>query len=308
MHKSVTVCVVGICGAKAMARCLAALSEQVDAPEFDVVVVYDPKLGGVTELAERHARVRFIPSDHRSEPAAMAARCLREATGDIVLLTEDHCRPSRNWVRCLHEAHQTGDGEAPAIGGSIEIERGARAASWAFCYVDFFRYAKPLPAGRVQHVSVCNVAYKRSALEAVADQWRDKLHETALHGALVERFGPLVMCPEAEVTMLRRVRFGDAIRERYAFGRWFACKRIEQASAAARIKWLMLSPLLPLVLMYRMARVAMGRPRLRGPFFRSIVAVKTLACAWSWGEWIGYLTGKGPRSLAVAPEAGCVGT
>jgi len=307
MDKSVTVCVVGICDAKAMARCLAALDAQVDAPPFDVIAVYDPKLGDVAALSERHAPVRLIAGDLSSDPATMAARCLREATGDIVLLTEDHCRPSNNWVRCLHDAHERDHSAAPAIGGSIEIERGARAASWAFCYVDFFRYAKPLPAGPAQHVSVCNVAYKRAALDAVADQWRDKLHETALHGALFERFGPLAMCPDAEVTMLRRVRFGDAIRERYAFGRWFARKRIEQASAAARIKWLLVSPLLPAVLMYRMARVAMVRPRLRGPFFRSLIAVKILACAWSWGEWVGYLTGKGPRSLAVAPEASRVG-
>lgn len=290
-----------------MSRCIEALDNQLDAPAFDVVVVYDPKLTNVAELAGERKAVRLIPSDESGDPATMAARCLREATGDIVLLTEDHCRPSPDWVKRLYDAHQTGDGEAPAIGGSIEIEFDASAASWAFCYVDFFRYAKPLPAGRAEHVSVCNVAYKRAALDAVAEQWRDKLHETALHSALVERFGPLIMCPEAEVTMLRRVRFGDAIRERYSFGRWFARKRIENATAAARIKWLLLSPLLPMVLMLRMTRTAMTRPRLRGPFIQSFVAIKMLACAWSWGEWIGYLTGKGPRSLAVAAELGGVG-
>lgn len=304
MTKSVTVCVVGICGAETMTRCLAALREQVDAPEFDVVVVYDPKLRGVAELAERHDAVRWIAGEDAAESAEMAARCLREASGDIVLLTEDHCRPCRDWVRRLHDARESG---APAIGGSIEIEPGADAASWAFCYVDFFRYAKPLPAGRAEHVSVCNVAYKRTALEAVSDQWRVKLHETALHHALAERFGPMEMRPDAEVTMLRRVRFADAIRERYAFGRWFACKRIERASTLARIKWMLLSVLLPMVLMLRMTRVAMVRPRLRGPFARSFMAVTLLACAWTWGEWIGYLTGKPPRSLAVAPEASCIG-
>lgn len=297
--ESVSVGVVGICGARALSGCLAALSRQVQAPPFEVVVVYDPVLSGVRELAGLHDDVRWIESDQGCEPAVMAARCLSEAQGSIILLTEDHCRPAPDWVRRLCDAHHA---DAAVVGGSIEIDSTARPVDWAFCYVDFYRYAEPLSAGPASHASVCNVAYKRSCLEAVRPCWRETLHETALHGALAERFGPLVMEPEARVTLLRQVRFGDAMRERYVFGRWFAARRVEHASPTARVKWIVLSCLLPAVLMARMTRTAMKRPRLRRPFARSLMAVTALVLAWSWGEWVGYLTARPPRDLTAARQ------
>lgn len=296
---SVTVCVVGICGARSLSRCLAALHQQVDAPTFDVVVVYDPQLGELEQVAEPFENVRLVRSKDSREPAVMAARCLGEASGDVVLLTEDHCKPAADWLRKHVDAHRS---EAAVVGGSIEIESGIGLVNWAFCFVDFFRYAKPLAAGPVEHVSVCNVSYKRSGLEAVASHWREKLHETSLHDALRERFGPLIMCPEAEVTMQRRVRFTDAMRERYAFGRWFACRRLAGAKFGGRLKWIVLSMLLPAVLMWRMACTALVRSQLRAPFVRSIFVVMALVVAWSAGEWMGYLTGRPPRSLIVAQE------
>ena len=59
MH-SVTVAVVGICGAGHLRRCLDALADQVEAPPFDIIVVYDPELADVPALQERYAQVRMI--------------------------------------------------------------------------------------------------------------------------------------------------------------------------------------------------------------------------------------------------------
>ena len=48
---TVTVAVVGICGATHLRRCLAALDAQDGAPAFDILVVYDPHLDDIAALA-----------------------------------------------------------------------------------------------------------------------------------------------------------------------------------------------------------------------------------------------------------------
>ena len=51
-----------------------------------------------------------------------------------------------------------------------------------------------------------------------------------------------------------------------------------------------------------MARKALATPRLVRSFVRAIAPLALMVVWWSWGEWLGYLTGRNPRSLVVAPE------
>ena len=60
---TVTVLVVGICGVEHLARCLKALSRQVDAPPFEVVVVYDPRLEQVEKLHENFPDIRIVANE-----------------------------------------------------------------------------------------------------------------------------------------------------------------------------------------------------------------------------------------------------
>jgi hypothetical protein len=54
--------------------------------------------------------------------------------------------------------------------------------------------------------------------------------------------------------------------------------------------------------MGRMMSKAFRSPKLAASFLRAIVPLKLMVLAWSWGEWLGYVTGEHPRSLVVAPE------
>ena len=47
-----------------------------------------------------------------------------------------------------------------------------------------------------------------------------------MHNLLEQKFGPLWLTPDAEVRVVRNVTFGDAVYERYAFGRLFGAARI----------------------------------------------------------------------------------
>lgn len=303
----VGVAIVGICGPAHLERCLAALARQEDAPPFEVVVAYDPELAGMEAAAARHPDVRMVANRGQRTPLELASRAVQASRGEVVLLTEDHCVPSPGWVArlvaALEEPAPPGSPEpAAAVGGAVAVADDASPVDFAFYFVDFFRYAPPLRGGVSPTLTVCNVAYRRAALETIRASWRDFFHETAVNDALRRRFGPLRLTPDAPVTMRRHVAFREAVRERYAFGRLFGCTRLAFATPGLRVAYTLGAPLLPALLLGRMARRALATPPLRRPFLRALGPLVALVLAWSWGEWLGYLTRRRPEDLTVAPE------
>ena len=300
---TVSVAVIGICGAGHIARCLDALEGQIGAPAFEAIVVYDPQVRDVTAITDRYRNVRFVANRGQRSPLELASTAVRHAQGDIILLTEDHCVPRADWVRVMTEASTP---DRAAVGGRVEVARGATFTDWAFYFVDFYRYASPAREGPSPSLSVCNACYRREQVDEIQGLWSTYFHETAVNEALRERFGALWFEPESEVTMARHVRLRHALAERYAFGRLFSCTRIGFVSAPRRLYYALLAPTLPALLLYRMGRKALRSRRLTKNYARACVPLVLMTLSWSWGEWLGYLTGRHPKSLAVAPEIGSV--
>jgi len=186
----------------------------------------------------------------------------------------------------------------------IEPQADATPSAWAFCYVDFFRYMRPVPAGGEvsPSLSVCNVAYHRSQLSAISETWGTEFLEPEMHRLLRERFGPLFITPDAEVRVSRNVRFPDAVYERYAFGRLFGATRAAGRSRARQIFLAAAAPALPVLLLARMGAAALRSGKTTTMFARALPAILALTLAWSWGEWLGYLTLRRPAHLTTAPE------
>lgn len=300
MTASVSVAVVGICGARDLARCLDALARQQDAPPFEVVVAYDPALADVAALEGRYPQVRLVANAGQRTPLELASRAIRESRGTRVLLTEDHCIPAPDWVARLLAAMAPG---RAAVGGRVRVRPGTGPVDWAFYFVDFFRYAGAGRPGPAPSLTVCNVAYRREDLDALDVPWHELFHETAVNDGLRRGGGELWLDPRAEVSMQRHVRFADALRERYAFGRLFGCTRLDFSRPGARLAYVLLAPALPVLLLGRMAHKALTTPGLRRPFLTALPALTAMVLAWSWGEWLGYATRKRPDSLVAAQEA-----
>src|SRR6266550_2495660 len=297
--KSVSVVVIAICGLPQLGRTLDALTGQKDAPAFDIVVAADPRLGDLQELEHRFPAVTFLAEPGRLTPIELSTMGLTAATGQRILLTEDSCVPKDNWVGELAGTLWRGRG---AVGGVIDPGESASAAMWAFYYVDFFRYMRTATAGPAPTLTVCNVAYHRSHLEAIREVWKDGFHESEVHDALRKRFGPLYLWPTAEVRVTRNVRFRDAVYERYAFGRLFGATRIAHANPGRRLYYAALSPALPALLLTRMTTSAAKSRAIRVSFLKALPSIVTMVLAWSWGEWLGYLTEQRPERITTAPE------
>ena len=296
---SVTVAVVCICSSEHLARCLDGLRRQEGVAPFQVIVCYDPRLAGIDAVAKRYPEAIVSCHPAQRTPLELSAAAILRCETDVVLLTEDHCIPSPKWIRAMLAARAPG---RSVVGGRIEIRPDASAVDWAFYYVDFFRYAAPVTDGPSPNLTVCNVAYERQQLEAIRDLWATSFEEPAVHNELRRRFGVLWLTSESEVTMRRSVSFAEGLRERYAFGRIFGHTRIAHVSTSRRWLYAAVAAALPVLLLGRMTAKAMKSSRLFGSFLRAFVPVLALVLCWSWGELLGYVTGRPPRRLILAVE------
>lgn len=293
----VTVVVVAISSRERLEDCLVALSRQRSAPPFDVVVAHDRRDAAIQPLSQSHPSVSFLPDDGDASPPELATRAIKASTGDVVLLTEDHCVPNEHWVATLC-AEQRAD--RAAVGGPVRPDDRCTATDLAVYFVDFFRYMPPRESGISPSLTHCNISYRRSQLDEIAALWQTTFDETTINAALQSRFGALWIASPAFVTMRRHVRLHDAMRERYSFGRLFGALRSNSISLPKRTIYAIVAPVLPLIVLGRIAAVAVARGA-GIQFLRALPPLIALVIAWTWGEWLGNLTRR-KAQLFVASE------
>jgi len=284
-----------------LAGCLEALARQTDAPPMEVIVPYHENVDGVEELRPRFPRVNFLlvtgggvsgNGCGREHHDVLRARGMLAARGDLIALLEDHARPDERWCAHIARAHQAG---YAAIGGAIEngIDR---PLNWAVYYCDFGKYQNPVPSGESDFASDANTSYKRTALESVRALWDQSFREVVVNGALISRGEKVALRPEIVVYQHRNgLRLATALRERYIWGRSYAVTRCQLLSNSKRLFYAAVSPVLPVVMLLRLAQTAWQRRKRFGKFLAGLHYVAILLASWSLGEAMGYFTRTLPR-------------
>ncbi len=277
--------------------CLEAVAAQVQGQPAELIVPHLECTVGIDSLRVRFPEVRFIPVSmaccsasrvgDREHHDVLRACGLRAARGCLVALLEDHARPAADWYQSLVAAHRL---PYAAIGGAIE--NGVdRALNWAVYFCDFGRYQNPLPAGESAYASDANVSYKRDALMAVEEVWRERFREVVVHSALEARGYKVALSPEVVVYQQRKgLTMGMALQERFVWGRSYAATRNMFLRRPRRWMYALCSPALPLLLVGRGAATAWKRRRF-GKFLKLLPYIVLLQAAWSLGEMAGYLAG-----------------
>ena len=134
-----------------------------------------------------------------------------------------------------------------------------------------------------------NISYKRRALEQTRGLWRERYHEPVVHGALAAEGETLFLSPDLVVDEMRvNLRLGELIRERFAWGHLFARLRARQVGRWQRVALAAATPILPALLMFRLARDRVIKRRSIGRFAAVSPLVLLLLAAWSAGEGAAY--------------------
>jgi hypothetical protein len=214
---------------------------------------------------------------------------MRQATGDIVMLTEDHCVPGPRWVEelCL------GVDNAEIAGGGMDNAQRKRAVDWAAYFSEYglFATTRSDTDGAMQ-LTGANVAYHRSIVDDViawasAGEWENVAHER-----LRARGSAMHFVDSAPVYQNKTYEFWDFCRDRYEHGRDYARTRLVEEAGSRR--WLLtaVTPLLPVVILTRVARAA--APTRWGAFLKALPVTLAFVTAWSVGEAVGYIRGPAP--------------
>ena len=296
-HKSpvrLSVVVITLGGQGNLTRCLSALISQRDVEDVELVVSCDDRLPDVASSRRKFPGVSFLATPGECTFAELRALGVRQAAGAVIALTEDHCVPNPDWCFEILQSHRDSH---LAVGGAVEKMSPDTALNWALYLADYVRYMNPIPEGPARHLTDCNVSYRRSILDDVGDTWRSEFHEPEVHEALQAGGGSLWFSPRIIVHQQRSVSLVDAVRDRYIFGRLFGSGRVYKTVGISRLVYACTAIILPLLLLARIAGSILQKRRGGNAFFRAFPALVLLSTAWSWGEFVGTLTGRPEASL-----------
>ncbi len=301
---SVVLRVVG--GGRFLRRCVAALVAQRAGQAVEVIVPYDATVAGAEPVRAEFSGVTFVevaaaPTARRPGSPGTAhalldrrsAHGLAMARGRVVAIIEDYHIPDPDWSAQLLDAH---DRLPHAVIGGCVRHGGHGLASWAGYFLDFGRYQPPFPEGPAEFLTDTNISYKRAALAAVHDRWRDSYNEVTVNWALAARGETLWRRPQMVVRLDRGRRpLRTMAVERFYWGRLFASVRASDLPTFRRVAYALFSPALVAILPARAAGGACRAPGHGGWFLAALPALLVLTAAWSLGECVGYLTGREGR-------------
>lgn len=288
-------------GGRHLRNFLVAATSLTDAPRLELIVAFDASVAETKDLIAKFPTVTFLdlgPVEtiyplsteaglHELYDRRRAAG-LGVAKGDIIAILEDRGWPRPDWARQIVRLHEeTGHN---VIGGAIECREPVSRLNWAFYVTDFGQYGCPVENGPASWVSDVNVSYSRKVLDETRHLWKDRYHETIVHGYLMDRGEELYLSNDMVIEHARPpTTLGYLLPERFHWGRLFGYLRAQQFSTGQRIKYILASPLIPPVLWVRHGILQAKKGRgLR--YLAALPYVMILTTAWTVGEVWGYIT------------------
>jgi hypothetical protein len=271
--------------------------EQARAVDGEIVLVDGHGKGAPEDLMARYPGTLYLKKPGASV-FALRALGMQKARGEIVALTEDHCRVCPDWCRQLLETHQRYP-SAAAVGGAVENGSTGAFIDWANYFVAHSPMMPPIRGGEVEMISAqVGVAFKRHVLpQRVPSQG---IMEMLLLPELRRRGETLIANDQIVVYHIQSHGFWNTFAVHFHNGRsigGFRKQTMNPWHVPLRLAWCLV---LPGVLLLRPIVVVMRKGRFRRQLAWSLPLIMALACCHSAGEFMGYLAGAGnsPEKLS----------
>ncbi|MFO0809722.1 MAG: glycosyltransferase [Gemmataceae bacterium] len=292
---SVSVVIASVNGFPCLGECLDALLRQEGGVPFEVLVVDRCEERTRAEFRRRFPDppIRLIPVAGRPSIPALRAIGIRQARGQMVAVTEDHCLAPPRWVETIWKAHEAG---LRIVGGAVANGATWRVTDWAVFFCEYAGSMPPMPTGRVADTPGNNTAYDRRLLDRLGPEIGAEVWESFLHRRLREFGEEFVLDPGMEIVHKKEFGFWYFLSQRYHYSRSFAGMRLAGAPTWKRGAYAASTALLPGLLLARIGREVWRKGRIR-TLLPTLPALAAFLAVWAWGEAVGAVAGPG-RSLA----------
>ena len=273
-------------GENALQRCLESLLPQVSDAEV-IVALRKPCIPAFFEQ-ERFRNIHFVSAPANATVFQLRSIGVGESHGSSIALMEDHSVVAPGWLQAMINARAAGQ---LICGGPIENDSESRGYDWALYFVEYGRFMPPVRTSEATVLSGANIFYDRDALWSCRSIWESRFYETDVNAALVNAGYKLHLISDALVTDRLRMGFADAMKHLFSGGLHFGNFRAVRSRKVMRWLWLIASPAVPIVTLFRIIRITIARrPDRLLQLVRSFFYLIMLLGAWSLGEATGYWT------------------
>ena len=278
-------------GSPFIEQCLLSLKNEAEKLDAEVLVIAAGDKAYASRIAADCPWVRVIHAPDIKKVPALRRRGVEAATGELVAIIEEHCSAKSDWLHQAVAAHSSGD--YGAVGGPIIDYSYDRLRDWVVYFCEYNGALPPVPKGETSHLNDANIAYRRQLLIDHVQLLDDGYWPMTLHATLLAEGTKFLSVPEMVVYHRGPFNFGYYLRQRYLFSRAFAGVRAQTQSNVRRLAYLLGAPLIPAMLLGRMAlNVWKKRCRVR-QFILTLPLTITVLVVLVAGEWAGCLLGPG---------------
>jgi len=290
-------------GGPILGACLTALEAQISGIAAEVLVIDGTKSGTAADWSTHPGSVRILQLPAQPEVPTLWQAGIDASRGGIIALLVESCIPDRDWVMQILRAHQA---DCAVIGGAIDLAPTLGTMDSAIYFCRYSRYMPPFAATFLDDLPGNNCSYKRAALTSVQEEWADGFWETFVHRKMRARGDRLLCVPEILVHCVESASGLSFLRVRFNHGRRFAARRAKNMSRKQRALRALVFPLVPFVMLFRIAKRVWERRRYRAKFLSCVPLLLVFLTAWSAGECVGYILGPSWRSFQTKKSEGPV--
>lgn len=273
--------------------CLAALLGQPGSERIELIVADGSRDGTGELVASRFPRVRLLRLDPALNVPELRGRAIAQARAPVIAVLDPFSVAAPDWIEQTIDAHRRLSNVV--IGGAVEMHDAPHAsfAAWTLYFNEYGMFMPPVVQGPATIVPGSNVSYKRGALFDGERPRYPVFWKTFANWDAESSGSALWLQPAMQVALNKPIPLGDYLRTRFDHGRCFAAMRVEQSAWRVRALRALSTPAVPLVLCVRWSRVILRKPRRRALYLSTLPLQLLLFAAWSVGEAVGYLCGRG---------------
>jgi glycosyltransferase involved in cell wall biosynthesis len=290
MHQ-ISVVIASKVGPPFIDQCLSSIAQQVAELDAEVIVVTPRSEEYAERIRSQFPWVRIVREAAITKVPALRRRGVQEASGEYVAIIEEHCSAAPDWLRQALAAFERGT--YAAVGGGITDFGYDRLRDWVVYFVEYNGSLPPVIGGETESLNEANIAYRRRLLLEHLDLLDDGYWQMTLHPTLLASGHKLLSVPEMVVYHRGPFDFFYYLHQRFLFSRAFAGVRAQNQSPVRRFAYLVAAPVIPLLLLGRIARTVIRKRCRVGQFVRSLPLTVPAVAILVAGEWVGCLLGPG---------------